>query len=77
MLYSIHDFLHYSSVRKQHKLANAYSVVMLYKYGGKRKTEEEMQRYVKKMQLSYWGIFLIYLGVWFFIWRMCVTHEAM
>jgi hypothetical protein len=50
---------------------------MLYKYGGKRKTEEEMQSYVKKMQLSYWGIFLIYLGVWFFIWRMCVTHEAM
>lgn len=26
--------------------------------------------------MSYWGIFLIYLGVWFFIWRMSVVHEA-
>lgn len=26
--------------------------------------------------MTYWGIFIVYLGVWFFIWRMCVSHEA-
>jgi hypothetical protein len=51
-------------------------VVMIYKYGQPKKTPDEISAYVKKMQLSYWGIFLLYLGVWFFIWRMCVTHEA-
>lgn len=49
---------------------------MIYKYGQPKKTPEEINAYVKKMQLSYWGIFLLYLGVWFFIWRMCVSHEA-
>lgn len=28
------------------------------------------------MQMVYWGIFVIYLGIWFFIWRMCVHAEA-
>lgn len=50
---------------------------MIYKYGGERKTEDENRKYVAKMQMTYWGIFLMYLIFWFFIWRMCVTHEAM
>lgn len=28
------------------------------------------------MQMIYWLIFVVYLGVWFFIWRMSVTQEA-
>lgn len=49
---------------------------MIFKYGEPKKSAEEINAYVRKMQLSYWGIFLLYLGVWFFIWRMCVSHEA-
>ena len=26
--------------------------------------------------MTYWAIFVVYLGFWFFIWRMCVSHEA-
>jgi hypothetical protein len=50
---------------------------MLYKYELPRHTKEEVQTYTRKLQLSYWGIFLVYLAIWFLIWRMCVQHEAM
>ena len=49
---------------------------MIFKYSGE-KSKEEIQAYIKKMQMTFWGIFLFYLGVWFLIWRMCVTQEAM
>jgi hypothetical protein len=50
---------------------------MIYRYGGERRSLEETKKYQFRMQLTYWGIFLLYLGFWFFIWRMCVTHEQM
>lgn len=49
---------------------------MIYRYNGQKKSLEETKRFQTKMQMTYWGIFLIYLGVWFFIWRMCVSKEA-
>jgi hypothetical protein len=50
---------------------------MLYKYQTPRHTKEEVQAYTRKTQLSYWGIFVVYLAIWFLVWRMCVQHEAM
>lgn len=29
------------------------------------------------MNITYWGIFVGYLGVWYLIWRMAVVEEAM
>ena len=49
---------------------------MIYRYNGDRKSVEETRRFQSKMKMTYWLIFVVYLGVWFFIWRMCVSHEA-
>jgi hypothetical protein len=50
---------------------------MLFKYDTPRHSKDEILAYTKKMQLSYWGVFLVYLVIWFFIWRMCVVNEMM
>ena len=76
MLHSIYDVLHDSNVTLLESCQYEYRLVMIFKYSGE-KTKEEMLLYVKRMQLIFWGIFAFYLAFWFFIWRMCVTHEAM
>ena len=50
---------------------------MLYRYSGRDKTAEESRKFVVKMTFIYWGIFLLYLGFWFFVWRMTVDYEMM
>ena len=52
-------------------------ILMIYRYSdNQKKGEEEVLRFKSRMQMTYWAIFVVYLGVWFFIWRMCVSHEA-
>lgn len=58
----------------------SYSIqllLMIYRYGAEQKSLEETKRYQTRMQMTYWGIFILYLGLWFFIWRMCVMNEMM
>jgi hypothetical protein len=51
-------------------------VLMIYRYSGTLRSKEETDKYKFRMQLTYWGIFVVYLGVWFFVWRMSVAKEA-
>jgi hypothetical protein len=51
-------------------------ILMSYRYSGERRSTEEAKRFQGRMQMTYWCIFVMYLGLWFFIWRMCVSHEA-
>ena len=51
-------------------------ILMSYRYSGERRSTEEANRFKGRMQMIYWCIFVVYLGVWFFIWRMCVSQEA-
>ena len=50
-------------------------ILMIYRYSGIRRSEEELKKYKFRMHMTYWGIFVIYIAVWFFIWRMCVANE--
>ena len=50
-------------------------ILMIYRYSGERRSEEEVKKYKFRMHMTYWGIFAIYIAVWFFIWRMCVANE--
>ena len=50
-------------------------VLMLYRYSGARRSKEEVERYKKRCVLVYWGIFVLYMGLWFLIWRLCVQQE--
>jgi hypothetical protein len=50
-------------------------ILMLYRYSGVRRSKEEIDKYKKRCVLIYWGIFVIYMGLWFLIWRLCVSQE--
>lgn len=51
-------------------------ILMNKRYNGERHSVEEIRKFKARMQMFYWLVFVVYLGVWFFIWRMSVTQEA-
>ena len=50
-------------------------VLMLYRYSATRRTKEEVERFKKRCIIIYWGIFVVFMGIWFLIWRLCVQKE--
>lgn len=50
--------------------------VLLYRHG-QEATVLQKRRFQIKMHLLFWLVFVVYIGLWLFVWQMSVRYEAM